>query len=150
MVDLLRGSCRHLRSPSFQPALMILATPAIPNTDWTPGTFLIFHSKSSMTLMRSCSVHASGWDSMMIVMTSTPIEKWLVMTSVSMLYGELARSSGTPAWRSPILIWVAFQLPTTKSTAAIATITAAGFGVVTLPRTAHSLSILTARSTSAC
>ncbi len=98
-----------------------------------------------MTLMISCSVQASGWVSMMVVMTSTPMAKWLVMTSVSMLYCESARSSGTPAWRSPILIWVAFQPPTTKSTAAMAMMMVAFLGVATWPRVLQNWSILRAR-----
>ncbi len=96
MVEGLRGSSRHLSDPSFQPALMILATMPMPKTDWTPSTLRIVHSKSSMRLMVSYSVQASGWVSMMVVMTSTPMAKFEVMTSVSMLYCEVALQLGDP------------------------------------------------------
>ena len=48
-----RGSVRHLRLPSFQPALMLRARLARLSTDWTPGTLRKRQVNSSWALSTS-------------------------------------------------------------------------------------------------
>jgi hypothetical protein len=48
-----RGSWRHFTLPSLKPAFTILAMPGSEITDCVPGTFCMYQSKRSMTLMMS-------------------------------------------------------------------------------------------------
>ena len=79
------GGALTISAATSMTGFLVMATAPMPNTDWTPGTFFMCHSKRSMVVMTPCSVQASGWDSTIAVMTSTPIAKRLVMKSVSML-----------------------------------------------------------------
>ena len=76
---------RHLRLPSFQPAIAILATMGSVITSCTPSTLRIFHANVSMAVMSSWLVQAGSFVSTITVRMSTPIENLLVMMLLSRL-----------------------------------------------------------------
>ncbi len=76
---------RHLRLPSFHPAIAILATMGSDITSCTPSTLRIFHEKLSMAVMSSWLVQADSFVSTITFRMSTPIENFVVMMLLSWL-----------------------------------------------------------------
>ena len=76
---------RHLRLPSFQPAIAILATMGSDITSCTPSTLRIFQEKVSIAVMSSWLVQAGSLVSTMTLRMSTPIENLVVMMLLSWL-----------------------------------------------------------------
>ncbi len=81
----LRAMTRHLRLPSFQPALMVFARSASDRVDWTPSTLRMCQPNWSTSAMMSWSMTALGTVSTSTVMTSTPMLNSRVMTALSWL-----------------------------------------------------------------
>ena len=76
---------RHLRLPSFQPAIATLAMNGSVMTSCTPGTLRMCQPKRSTLLIRSWLRHSGCCDSTIAVSTSTPMLNLVVITSLSRL-----------------------------------------------------------------
>jgi len=141
MVIDLRGRTRHWRFPSFQPELTRFTIWGMEIVDCTPGTLTTRHWKRSISLMTSYSMQPFGIVSAMVVRMSTPMENLSTIIAASMLYRESARSSGTPACKSPICIFGALYIPKASKTAAMRMMARAGFLCVTRAMTVQSFSL---------
>ncbi len=74
-----RGSTRHFGLPSFQPALIALATCGSESVERTPSTFAMCQAKRSISSITAWSTQPSGTVSTITWRTSTPIAKCAAM-----------------------------------------------------------------------